>query len=459
MLDYADILIVDDDEEMLEVLSLRLTRHGWTVRTAETGEEGLDELRVSLPDAVLLDVRMPGMSGLETLKAMRARLPRLPVVFLSAASDAESIVEAMRLGAFDYVVKPPDPTKLITTLSNAVRQHRLMRRLARLEREAEGRGYPGLLGQSPAMRELYRSLDRVADTDITLLIRGESGTGKQLVARAAHTSSSRRDAPFFSVNCAALTAENEDAEIFGTDVGAARETGPPRRGWFEQANGGTLYLESVVDLPKSAQGKLLRVLQERSLYRLGGLEEIHVDVRLVAGTDEKLRSAVARGTFREDLFFRLNAFEIEVPALRMRGEDVLELAGHFLRRYAEQYERPVRRLSDASAEAIRRYAWPGNVRELESAVRRAALLSESEELDVGHLPPDVLGAPDASTSGTSGLGRAGDENSVSSLQSLEASAVAAALRACDGNVSAAARRLGISRSTLYRKMKAYGVAG
>ena len=329
MVESADILVVDDDTNVLELLAHMLRKRGWTVRTAETGEEGLDELRAALPDAVLLDMRMPNMSGFETLKAMRARLPRLPVVFLSGSTDAETIVEAMRLGAFDYVVKPPEPMKLVATLSNAVRQHRLVRRVALLEREAEGRSYPGLLGQSPVMRQLYRALDSVADTDVSLLLQGESGTGKEQVARAIHRSSSRHEGLFCVANCAALTSENEDSEIFGVGEGAPSGSGPARPGWFERAHGGTLYLDSLVDLPPSAQGKLLRVLQDRSLYRRGGIEAHGVDVRLVASGDQKLREAVTRGAFREDLFFRVSSFEIEVPPLRTRGDDVVELAHHF----------------------------------------------------------------------------------------------------------------------------------
>ena len=459
MVESADILVVDDDTNVLELLAHMLRKRGWTVRTAETGEEGLDELRAALPDAVLLDMRMPNMSGFETLKAMRARLPRLPVVFLSGSTDAETIVEAMRLGAFDYVVKPPEPMKLVATLSNAVRQHRLVRRVALLEREAEGRSYPGLLGQSPVMRQLYRALDSVADTDVSLLLQGESGTGKEQVARAIHRSSSRHEGLFCVANCAALTSENEDSEIFGVGEGAPSGSGPARPGWFERAHGGTLYLDSLVDLPPSAQGKLLRVLQDRSLYRRGGIEALDVDVRLVASGDQKLREAVTRGAFREDLFFRVSSFEIEVPPLRARGDDVAELAHHFLQREAAQYGRPARHLSDATVSALRRYPWPGNVRELESAVRRAVLLSQHEELDVAHLPPSVLGTPATSALSVSERARVGDEASVSSLQSLEAAAVSAALRACEGNVSAAARRLGISRSTFYRKMKAYGIEG
>ncbi len=330
----ATILVVDDDADIRALLRRWLTLDGFRVECVDSGEAALQSLTRMLPDAVCLDLELPGWSGNETLARIKAQHPRLPVLILTANGAVETVVAAMRSGAWDFLVKPIERLRLTTTLHNAVDHSRMSVQVAQLEREVNGRAAEGIVGDSPPMRALLRQIDRVAPTSITVLIRGESGTGKELIARAIHDGSTRRDAPYVALNCAAVPETLQESELFGHEKGAFTGASARHQGRFEQAHQGTLFLDEVAELSLSLQAKLLRVLQERRFHRVGGGREVSSDFRLIAASHRDLSTEVAAGRFREDLYFRLAVFELDVPPLRARGRDVITLAESFLAGFA-----------------------------------------------------------------------------------------------------------------------------
>jgi DNA-binding NtrC family response regulator len=442
-----DVLLIDDDPDIVDMIEIWCTDTPLAVRSVSTGEEGLAAMSARVPDVVLLDMYMPGISGLELLDHI-AELPvPPPVVFFSASSDVDLVVEAMRRGAQDYVVKPPRRDDLLDKLQSASR-----RRPSQVLRSHE---FHGMVGASPVMEKLYRELERVSGTSITVLLAGESGTGKELAARAVHTLSPRVDAVFLPVNCAAISPGLEDAELFGHVKGSFTGAMRDRAGWFEQASGGTLFLDEVGDLPLGAQAKLLRTLQEGTVQRVGSSQTIAVDVRVVAATHKDLRAEVEAGRFRQDLWFRLATFEIAIPPLRARIGDVPLLAETYLQRARVSLGRPGLRFARGLRERLAEFAWPGNVRELASAVQRAAVLADGDELT------ESLFRLDAPRVGGGASRRSGSHAAVApsapSLDAYEEAAIKQALLACDGNLSRVSRQLGISRTTLYRKLERYGL--
>jgi DNA-binding NtrC family response regulator len=420
-----------------------------------------------MPACVLLDLNLPGISGLKVLDYLRARYQRLPVVVMTADDGVDSVIEAMRLGAYDYLVKPLNRTDFLTRVRNAVEREQMAARLASLEREVNSQGYGRILGQSPAMKELYRQVDRVAASDVTVLIRGESGTGKELVAQAIHEAGSRADGPFEAVNCAAIPETLQESELFGHEKGAFTGATSRRIGRFELADTGTLFLDELGDLAPEAQAKLLRATQEKTFSRVGGSAEVSSDFRLVAATHRDLETMVREGSFREDLFFRVAVFELHLPPLRDRREDIPLLADAFL---SAELPTPVSIAPDALA-AMLAYSWPGNVRELQNAVRRAAVTAEGE-IRIEDLPPRVrMGAgggpvPGAAGSGDQAASRSGSGGGAPAqvslsgtlnLRELEREAIQQAVALSQGNLSEAARQLGIARNTLYRKLNDHGL--
>jgi DNA-binding NtrC family response regulator len=448
------VLIVEDEPNVRCVLAALLARAGHRTREAADGERALEALDAGGVDAVLTDLRMPRMNGLELLEAIRARRRRVPVILLTAHGTIGSAVEALKTGAFDYLTKPYDPEELLAVVDKAVRTH------AREQREtlAEGDEDPWslLVGSSRALAEVRDLARRVAPTAATVLISGESGTGKELVARGVHLLSPRAAGPFIKVNCAAIPQPLLESELFGYERGAF--TGADRRkpGRFELADGGTLFLDEIGELPLSEQPKLLRALQDSRFYRVGGTETVQVDVRIVAATNRDLREAVASGAFREDLFYRLNVVPIALPALRDRPEDVIELCAHFLRRSAQRYKRAAIGIEPDALCALISHRWPGNIRELENAIERAVLLCDAPRLRVSDLPPEVLqpGDPEPVARGP----RLRDRIR-SATRRLERDAIEDALRATGGNVTQAAQRLGLSRRGLQLKMRELGIDG
>lgn len=470
----ARVMVIDDDPVFCELLRAWLGALGYQVDVRLDGESAVADLRSGArPEAVCLDLHLPGMGGRETLDAILEIDPRMPVVMLTSEGSVQHAVNAIKAGAFDYLTKPPAREVLLRTLRDAVRQGRLMEQLSREGGEVERWGATGIVGESDAMKSLFRQLDRVAQTDITVLVLGESGTGKELVARAVHALSARRAAPLQTVNCATIPESLQESALFGHERGAFTGASAARVGLFEQANGGTVFLDEVGELSLSAQAKLLRVVQEGTFQRVGGERELRSDFRLIAATNRDLADEVRRGGFREDLYFRLAVFELEVPPLRDRGDDVVLLAGAFARRQGERLiGRPVA-LSPEAIALIRRYPWPGNVRELENAVQRAIVASTGGVLTPLDFPSRIRRLPVESSNGGDGDAPRAKHSSGSggvapgemlapartggTLEDRERDAIEEMLRLTDGNISEASRRLGIGRTTLYAKLKRYGL--
>ena len=466
------VMVVDDDRDQRLVIGRWLENAGHRPIPMSSGEQAILGLRDHFPDMVCLDLHMPGLDGIETLQRIRTGYPLLPVVILTADSTPEAIVATMKLGAYDYLTKPIDKTKLLTTVRNACAHHRMAQRVTELEREVEGWPHSDLIGRSPPMKLLFRQISRVAPSDASVLVEGESGVGKELVAKAIHDSSPRARGPFVAVNCAAIPQGLQESELFGHEKGSFTGATTRRIGCFERANNGTLFLDEVGELTPDLQAKLLRVIQERVFYRVGGNREITSDFRLIAATHRDLDADVQAGRFRQDLYFRIAVCDVAVPPLRDRGEDLHLLAETFAVQLGEAHDGRARRVSSSLADLLPEYSWPGNVRELRNAIHRAVVMSSGTDLLATSLPPRVVEA----------ARRPAFENTVSfdeppppvsvpsqqdsppppgrtTLSALERRAVAEALEAAGGNVSKAARTLGISRTTLYRKLRQYDENG
>ncbi|MEM7414072.1 MAG: sigma-54 dependent transcriptional regulator [Gemmatimonadota bacterium] len=455
------VVVVDDDPAQRAILARWLGAAGHDVLEFPDGESCLRGLSASIPDAVCLDLRLPGMNGLEVLARLKERSPRVPIIMLTVDDALEPVVAAVRLGAFEYLRKPVTRERLLTTVRNAVERSSLELRLAQLESSVEGWGHANILGQSAPMLDLFRQMDRAAPSDVSVLIHGESGTGKELVARALHDASGRARGPFVAVNCSAIPEGLQESELFGHERGAFTGAHQRRQGFFEQAHDGTLFLDEIAELSPGLQAKLLRALQEQRFRRVGGTKEIHSDFRLLAATHRDLGEEVRQGRFREDLYFRLAVLVLRVPPLRERGEDIGVLAARFAHDVGREAGREVT-LSEGALDQLLRHSWPGNVRELQNAIQRAVVLSSGTMIEARHLPeavrttlPEV--APPVSESRSS---RAPSEESEhwanavpdQSLHDIEREVIEALTRRHDGNLSAVARVLGISRSTLYRKL-------
>ena len=379
------VVLVDDDRNLCDLVERFLEKAGHRVVVFHDGESFLAALGAMMPDAICLDLSMPGIGGFETLELIKERQSQLPVIILTADHAVDSVVGAMQRGAYDYIVKPIDRTKLITTVGNAVEHYRMSMRLRQLEREVEGEGYQNIVGDSPQMKELYRQMDRVAASDITILIHGESGSGKELVAQAIYESSGRSSGPFVALNCAAIPETLQESEIFGHEKGAFTGAVSRHIGKFEQSDGGCLFMDEVAELSLTLQAKLLRAIQEKRFHRVGGSTQVRSVFRLIAATHRDLLQEVKKGRFREDLYFRIAVFELEVPPLRARDDDVIILAERFLDRYKPKGQ-PRRLLSREVVDLLKAYNWPGNVRELENIVQRCLLIAKGNTIEPDDLP-------------------------------------------------------------------------
>ena len=391
----ASVYVIDDDVNLCEWVSFHLNTENRDVEYFTDANTGLDAVRRGSADAVILDLDLPDMSGLEVLERIRKFRPELPVIMLTGTEDVPVVVNAMNSGAFDYLTKPVSAERLSLVIRNATEQHRLQRKIVDLQRSAEDAGTRGLAGSSPVMIELHRSIEQVAASNVSVLIQGESGTGKELVARAIHDAGNRAEQPFVAVNCAAIPETLQEDEFFGHEKGAFTGAQGLRRGRIERANGGTLFLDEVAELSASMQATLLRVLQERRFTRVGGSDEVESDFRVVAATHRDLMTAVAEAEFREDLYYRLAVFELELAPLRMRREDIPELAMIFQREMGREAGTQTELGFDPEAlRQILEYPWPGNVRELRNAVHRAFVASGGETIRTEPLPGRML-APQA----------------------------------------------------------------
>ena len=448
------ILVVDDDQDHRGMLRTMLRSWGYAVSEAADGDEALNLVRERAFDAVLTDVRMARMDGIHTLKSVLEYNPALPVVLMTAYSSVETAVEALRLGAYDYLVKPLDFEILRHTLRQAIEHSRLSVENRELRRQlSEAAARPGILGRSPAMLAMQETIATVAPTEATVLITGESGTGKELVARALHSGSARADKPMVTVNCAALAENLLESELFGHEKGSFTGADRRREGRFVQANGGTLFLDEIGEMPLPLQAKLLRALQEGEVQRVGSDAPLTVDVRVLAATNRDLREEVARRRFREDLYFRLNVISLEVPPLRDRGEDIPVLAAHFLERFAGRNRKSIRGFSPQAVDSLLRYAWPGNVRELENAVERAVILCNGDLITRRELPAAITEAASPEEASSAAVGALAGLP----LDELERRAIGETLRCTGDNKSEAARQLGITRATLHNKLRKYGL--
>ncbi len=442
----ATVLIVENESNMRTVLCALLRRDGHTILEAGHGKEALAKLKDCRVDAVLTDLNMPHMNGLELLAEMKKTYRDIPVVLLTAHGSIGSAVEALKQGAFDYLTKPFDPDEIRQVMDKAVRSRVLQEAetIAALDDDPERL----LLGDSSALSNVRHVIDRVAPTSATVMITGESGTGKELVARSLHLRGPRPDGPFIKVNCAAIPESLLESELFGHEKGAFTGAAARKPGRFELAHQGTLFLDEIGEMPLSAQPKLLRALQESKFYRVGGTRTIEVDVRIIAATNRDLKAEVNSGQFREDLFYRLNVVPIQVPSLRQRRADIPELAQFFLERFAQRNQRGLLSISDAALALLSSYPWPGNIRELENVIERASLLTDGPSVKPEDLP-DELRRPSDDDSGQEPL----RERIRSATRELETDAIHDALDQTGGNITKAAKLLGLSRRGLQLKMK------
>jgi DNA-binding NtrC family response regulator len=444
----GSILVVDDERDMRELLEEELSRQGHTVFGAPDAEQALALLREQEVDVVLTDLNMPGSGGIALCSRLQAERPEVPVVILTAFGSLETATAALRAGAYDFVTKPVDLDLLGHAIRRAVQHSQLEQSLRRLQDEVRRRRAPStLLGRSPAMQELQELLGRIADLDSSVLLIGESGTGKELVARALHEQSSRRDGPFVAVNCAALPGNLLESELFGHERGAFTDARSARRGLFLEASGGTLLLDEVGDLPLELQPKLLRVLEERRIRPVGGNRELDCDVRIVAATHRDLEAALEQGTFREDLYYRLNVLTLELPPLRARGNDILLLAQAFIEECAARFGKAVKGLAEPAATRLLAYDWPGNVRELRNVIERAVALTRHERLTAEDLPERLRRTDRAKALSLE------QTEELLPLADMEQRYLRHVLDTVGGNRTLAARILGIDRKTLYRKLK------
>ena len=443
--DYQ-ILIVDDDESIRRMLAAVLARDGFQTSTAGSGEEGLAVFRAQSPDIVLMDIRMPGLSGIEAMSAMLELRPGATVILITAYADLDTAVRAIKNGVFDFVIKPFDLAEIGLLVNRAFQMREMRRQIGQLQQElSQAYRFDRIVTRDPGMLSLCESVARIASSNATVVIHGESGVGKELLAASLHYNSPRAQKPFVKVNCGAIPEGLLESEFFGHEKGAFTGAVARRTGRFEHADGGTLFLDEIGELPLALQVKLLRVLQDREFERVGGDKTLRVDVRLVAATNRDLEAMVAEGTFRSDLFYRLNVVSLTVPPLRERIDDIAVLAAHFLRKFTAEHGREIDGFDDHALAVMQRYAWPGNVRELSNAVERAVVMSSGSTIFAEDLPLPVVAAS-----------RAAPEVAARTLKALlrefEAGVIRQALDRNQDNRSRTANELGISRRALLYKL-------
>ncbi len=449
------VLVVDDDSAHRTMLRTLIGGWEYAVSEADDGSTAVEKIKETAFDLVLMDVRMVKVSGLEALATIKAVNPAIPVIIMTAYSSVETAVKALKQGAHDYLTKPLDFDKLRLTIERAM-EHTRLKEENRLLRETLGQQFDSqnIIGRSPAMLKLLETVSQVAPSEATVLISGESGTGKELIAGALHFNSLRKGGPFVKINCAAITETLLESELFGHEKGAFTGADRRKEGRFSQAHGGTLLLDEVSEMSLMMQVKLLRALQEREFNRVGGEATIQVDVRVIAATNKDLMEQINDGAFREDLYYRLNVVELEVPPLSHRKEDIPLLAQHFLETFVAKNRKEIKGFTPKAMDNLIRYDWPGNVRELMNAVERGVVLARTDYLDVTDFSfmQNSMLQTDRDSADSAALSVNGDVP----LEEIEKAAILSTLQAAGGNKSEAARRLGITRKTLHKKLKAYG---
>jgi nitrogen regulation protein NR(I) len=477
----SKLLLIDDETDVQYSFQRIFDSPDIELTTASSGEEGLKLIPKLKPDLVLMDIRMGGISGMETLRRIREIDSKLLVILMTAYGTTQTAIEAMKLGAYDYLLKPFDVLKLKEIVTNAIKAAQDMRQVVSYQPLLESEDYEsGIVGRSEAMQQVFKMIGQVAATDATALITGESGTGKELVARAIYHHSNRNKQPFLAVNCAAIPEQLLESELFGHERGAFTGATLQRIGKFEQCNGGTLFLDEIGDMTPATQTKILRVLQSGTFERVGGNTPIKVDVRIIAATNKPLEEAVAARQFREDLFYRLNVVRLHIPPLRERREDVRLLVNYFLKKFARDQQNAPKSISTGVIKALEQYHWPGNVRELENIVRRALVVAKGDAILLSDLPAEIVGQAAAAPSASAPIsapaaapGEAGGSDVVSLARRLfqwarkdpklklipavERELVLQALKETNGNQVQAAKLLGITRATLRKRIEKFGI--
>jgi two-component system nitrogen regulation response regulator GlnG len=475
----SKLLVIDDDADLQYSLGRIFDSSNLEMTTVSSGEEGLRLIPVLQPELVMMDLRLTGMSGSETLRRIRQADPKQLVILMTAYGTTQTAIEAMKLGAYDYLLKPFDPLRLRTMVTRAMKAARDMRQ-ALPSQSRTGIEEPdlGIVGRTESMQGVFKLIGQLARSDATVLITGESGTGKEMVARAIHEHGERSRQPFLAVNCAAIPEQLLESELFGHQRGAFTGATFQRIGKFEQCNHGTLFLDEIGDMTPATQTKLLRVLQSATFERVGGNESVEVDVRIIAATNKPIEQAVAAKQFREELFYRLNVVRVAMPPLRERREDIPLLVSHFLNRLAREQKRPPKTLTPGVLEALRRYDWPGNVRELENVIRRALVLSKGEVILVSDLPGEIADldsvpqnctptrltaerdrTPDITTVARQFFRWAKSEAGAGIIAAVQRELVAQALLETEGNQVRAAKLLGMTRPTLRNRMRKFNLPG
>ena len=474
------LLLIDDETDVQYSFQRIFDSPDMELTTASSGEEGLKLIPRIRPDLVIMDIRMGGMNGMETLRRIRESEPKLLVILMTAYGTTQTAIEAMKLGAYDYLLKPFDVPKLKEIVGNALKAARDMKQVVSYQPLLETEDYElGIVGRTDSMQQVFKLIGQLAASDATALITGESGTGKELVARAIYHHSKRAKQPFLAVNCAAIPEQLLESELFGHERGAFTGATNQRIGKFEQCNGGTIFLDEIGDMTPTTQTKILRVLQSGTFERVGGNVPIKVDVRVIAATNKALEEAVASRQFREDLFYRLNVVRIHIPPLRERRDDVPLLVNYFLKKVAREQDRTPKSIATGAVKALEKYHWPGNVRELENIIRRAMVVAKGDAVLVVDLPPEIAGA--ASSSGTTApaaaivsgpsdtaitdaasLARrlfqwARKDPKLKIIPAVERELVIQALKETDGNQVQAAKILGITRATLRKRIEKFGI--
>ena len=464
------LLVIDDNRSVSHMVTKAFEQEGIDVLGAPTAEEGLTLVRENAPDVVLLDIVLPKVSGLDLFQEIRKLDSKLPVIFITATGTSETAIEAMKLGAFDYVLKPLNLPKLTELVQSAIEtRHRMLVPVGLTPGDIEHGPGDLFVGRSDEVLEVYKAIGRVAPQDVTVLIRGESGTGKELVARAIYQHSSREHGPFMAVNCAAIADSLLESELFGHEKGAFTGADTRRIGKFEQCSGGTIFLDEVGDTSPLLQSKMLRLLQQQQFERVGGNQTIQTDVRIIAATNRPLEAMVEKGTFRADLFYRLNVFTVQIPPLRDRRDDIRLLIEYFLARFKNELGHPeIEGVSPEAVDFLQRYEWPGNVRELQSVIRKAILNSSGPVIVFKDLPAEVRGKQRSETNDDAAesdlrmfieqrLAAGSEELYAETLERMERFVLTRVLEETDGNQSQAARILGITRGSLRNKIRALGI--
>jgi two-component system nitrogen regulation response regulator GlnG len=473
----SKLLLIDDEEDVRYSFQRIFDSPEIELTTASSGEEGLKIIPKFKPDLVLMDVRMGGMNGLETLRRIRAGDPKLLVILMTAYGTTQTAIEAMKLGAYDYLLKPFDAVKIKDLVANALKAARDMKQVVSYQPLLESEDYElGIVGRSEPMQQVFKLIGQVAASDATALITGESGTGKELVARAIYHHSHRSKQPFLAVNCAAIPEQLLESELFGHERGAFTGATNQRIGKFEQCNLGTIFLDEIGDMTPATQTKILRVLQSGTFERVGGNQPIKVDVRVIAATNKNLEQAVAAKQFREDLFYRLNVVRIPMPPLRDRRDDVPLLVNYFLEKIAREQNRSPKSIAASVIKLLEKYHWPGNVRELENAIRRAHVMAKSDAILSGDMPPEVSGQNSGTSISPVSDGQAGSLSpndaaaiarqlfqiarrnpKMKVIPAVERELVIQALKETSDNQVAAAKLLGITRATLRKRIEKFGI--